>query len=68
MVIAPQTPRDAIFRTMFTRILRAEIMEKPGRSYFRRPRRGPRKSKGNLRAQYQRRKQRLAEARQLHPD
>lgn len=67
MIIAPHAPRQAILHTMFTQILRAEIQEKPGRTYPRHRRRGTHgKGKGNTRAQYQRRKQRKAE-KQTHP-
>lgn len=73
MVLAPQIPRDLVIHTMITRVLRAEILEKPGRSYSRRRRHGNRgkgkgRGKGDTRAQYQRRKQRRAKARQRHPD
>jgi hypothetical protein len=67
MIIAPHTPRQTVLHTMFTLILRAEIQEKPGRTYPRRRRRGTQgKGKGNTRAQYQRRKQRKA-AKHTHP-
>jgi len=67
MIIAPHTPRQIVLHTMFTQILRAEIYEAPGRTYPRRHRHGTRgKGKGNIRAQYQRRKQRKAE-KQTHP-
>jgi hypothetical protein len=71
MILAPQIPRDVVIRAMLTRILRAEILEKPGRTYTRRRRHGNRgkgKGKGNTRARYERRKQRRAEAKHRHPD
>lgn len=71
MVLAPHIPREAVIQAMLTWILRAEILEKPGRSYSRRRRHGNRgkgRGKGNTRAQYQRRKQRRAEAKHRHPD
>ena len=73
MILAPQIPRGVVIQAMLTRILRAEILEKPGRTNTRRRRHGNRgkgkgKGKGNTRAQYQRRKQRCAEAKHRHPD
>jgi hypothetical protein len=68
MVISPAVPPECVLQTMSCRILKAEILEKPGRSYPRRTRRGPRgKGKGNRRAQYERRKQRRAVAKLGHP-
>ena len=75
MLIAPHIPRQTIIQTMLANILKAEILEKPGRSYPRRRRHGNRgkgkarsRGKGDTHAQYRRRKQRRAEARQRHPD
>jgi hypothetical protein len=58
MILTPAVPRQTALDHMFARILAAEIYEKPGRTYPRRKKRG--KGKGNLKAQYQRRKQRKA--------
>jgi len=73
MLFSPDIPRDGIIGAMLTQILRAEILEKPGRTYDRLRRHGNRrkgkaKGKGNTHAQYQRKRRRRAEARQRHPD
>jgi hypothetical protein len=42
MILAPQIPRTVVIQARLTRILRAEILEKPGRTYTRRSRHGNR--------------------------
>jgi len=64
MLIGPAEAQHAlIIQNMFARVIKAEIYEKPGRSYPRRGRKKKGGKKGNAKAQYRRRKQRKAQKR-----
>jgi len=66
MLFGPPEAYHAIIKHMLTRIIKAEIYEKPGLTYPRTGKKkgkGKGKGKGNVKAQYQRRKQRKSEKR-----